>query len=79
MATITLSNIHKRYEDNVIINGLELTIQEDEFVAGFIGSPSMNLLSGKVDRESVVTDDGLRLPLANVPAGVQGNNTEPFP
>ncbi|MCE0800615.1 sn-glycerol-3-phosphate ABC transporter ATP-binding protein UgpC [Buttiauxella sp. S04-F03] len=42
------------------------------FVAGFIGSPSMNLLSGKVDRESVVTDDGLRLPLANVPAVVQG-------
>ncbi|MFZ3388845.1 ABC transporter ATP-binding protein [Buttiauxella gaviniae] len=42
------------------------------FVAGFIGSPSMNLLSGIVDRESVVTDDGLRLPLANVPAGVQG-------
>ena len=42
------------------------------FVAGFIGSPSMNLLSGKVDRESVVTDDGLRLPLANVPDVVQG-------
>ena len=42
------------------------------FVAGFIGSPSMNLLSGKVDRQSVVTDDGLRLPLANVPDVVQG-------
>jgi multiple sugar transport system ATP-binding protein len=42
------------------------------FVAGFIGSPSMNLLSGIVDRESVVTDDGLRLPLANVPAVEQG-------
>ena len=42
------------------------------FVAGFIGSPSMNLLSGKVDRDSVVTDDGLRLPLANVPDVVQG-------
>ncbi|MGB7802436.1 ABC transporter ATP-binding protein [Buttiauxella sp.] len=42
------------------------------FVAGFIGSPSMNLLSGKVDHESVVTDDGLRLPLANVPDVVQG-------
>ena len=42
------------------------------FVAGFIGSPSMNLLSGKVDRESVITDDGLRLPLANTPAVVQG-------
>lgn len=42
------------------------------FVAGFIGSPSMNLLSGKIDRESVVTDDGLRLPLSNVPAVEQG-------
>ncbi len=42
------------------------------FVAGFIGSPSMNLLSGRVDRESVVTDDGLRLPLINVPAEIQG-------
>ncbi|WP_310608664.1 ABC transporter ATP-binding protein [Buttiauxella brennerae] len=42
------------------------------FVAGFIGSPSMNLLSGKIDRESVVTDDGLRLPLANEPVVEQG-------
>ena len=42
------------------------------FVAGFIGSPSMNLLSGRIDRESVITDDGLRLPLINVPAAAQG-------
>ena len=42
------------------------------FVAGFIGSPSMNLLSGRVDCESVLTDDGLRLPLINVPAAAQG-------
>ncbi|MCT4717060.1 sn-glycerol-3-phosphate ABC transporter ATP-binding protein UgpC [Enterobacteriaceae bacterium H18W14] len=42
------------------------------FVAGFIGSPSMNLLSGRIDRESVVTDDGLRLPLINIPAAAQG-------
>ncbi|MCT4703880.1 sn-glycerol-3-phosphate ABC transporter ATP-binding protein UgpC [Enterobacteriaceae bacterium H20N1] len=42
------------------------------FVAGFIGSPSMNLLSGRIDRESVVTDDGLRLPLINIPAVAQG-------
>ena len=33
MATITLRNIHKRYEDNVIIKGLDLTIREGEFVA----------------------------------------------
>ncbi len=33
MATITLSSIHKRYEDNVIIQGLDLTIREGEFVA----------------------------------------------
>lgn len=42
------------------------------FVASFIGSPSMNLLSGRVDNESVITDDGLRLPLINVPDAVQG-------
>ncbi|NIY46436.1 ABC transporter ATP-binding protein [Cedecea colo] len=42
------------------------------FVASFIGSPSMNLLSGRVDRESVITDDGLRLPLINVPDAAQG-------
>jgi multiple sugar transport system ATP-binding protein len=42
------------------------------FVAGFIGSPSMNMLRGRVDNESVVTDDGLRLPIINVPAAVQG-------
>ncbi|WP_435930242.1 ABC transporter ATP-binding protein [Dryocola sp. BD613] len=42
------------------------------FVASFIGSPSMNLLSGRVERESVITDDGLRLPLMNVPAAAQG-------
>jgi len=42
------------------------------FVASFIGSPSMNLLSGRIERESVVTDDGLPLPLINVPAAAQG-------
>jgi multiple sugar transport system ATP-binding protein len=42
------------------------------FVAGFIGSPSMNLLSGTVDRDSFITDDGLRLPLNNVPAANHG-------
>lgn len=37
------------------------------FVAGFIGSPSMNLLPGRVRRDRdpvVVTEDGVRLPLS---------------
>nr|WP_318382624.1 sn-glycerol-3-phosphate ABC transporter ATP-binding protein UgpC [uncultured Enterobacter sp.] len=38
------------------------------FVAGFIGSPSMNLFSGRLERAGVVvTDDGLRLPVADSP------------
>ena len=37
------------------------------FVAGFIGSPSMNFVQGRVEGEAFVTGDGLRLPL---PAGV---------
>lgn len=38
------------------------------FVAGFIGSPAMNFLDGRValgGRPRVVTDDGLELPLAD--------------
>jgi multiple sugar transport system ATP-binding protein len=35
------------------------------FVASFIGSPSMNLFSGRVERQGVVlTDDGIALPVA---------------
>lgn len=37
------------------------------FVAGFIGSPSMNFVQGRVEGDGFVTGDGLRLPL---PAGI---------
>lgn len=34
------------------------------FVAGFIGSPSMNLFAGRIDaHDQVITDDGVRLPI----------------
>ncbi len=48
------------------------------FVAGFIGSPAMNLIAGRLDRGDggiaphVLTDDGLRLPLAAVPEAAHG-------
>jgi multiple sugar transport system ATP-binding protein len=45
------------------------------FVAGFIGSPSMNLLKGKVTvngKPSFVTDSGVALPLADAPANSDG-------
>ena len=45
------------------------------FVAGFIGSPSMNLLKGKVKLNgtaSFVTDGGVTMPLASAPAGSDG-------
>jgi multiple sugar transport system ATP-binding protein len=45
------------------------------FVAGFIGSPSMNFVRGKVRAStppSVVTDGGAHFPLASVPAGSDG-------
>jgi multiple sugar transport system ATP-binding protein len=43
-----------------------------QFVAGFIGSPSMNFLSGSIDQNGFVTASGLRLPLQSkppIPAG----------
>jgi multiple sugar transport system ATP-binding protein len=45
------------------------------FVAGFIGSPAMNFLRGRVQREGVpfvLTDDGLRLPLVGSPEAAHG-------
>ena len=45
------------------------------FVAGFIGSPSMNLLKGKVKVNGVasfVTEGGVTLPLAKAPPGSDG-------
>ena len=47
------------------------------FVAGFIGSPGMNLLKGKIrvnGKPSFVTDDGVSLPLKSAPAGPEGRN-----
>ena len=38
------------------------------FVASFIGSPSMNLFTGHVERPDIVlTDDGIRLPVTRTP------------
>jgi len=44
------------------------------FVAGFIGSPAMNLLKGKVEREGFVVDGsgGLTLPFLNAPTATPG-------
>jgi multiple sugar transport system ATP-binding protein len=45
------------------------------FVAGFIGSPSMNFLKGTIKvngKASFVTEDGASLPLATAPAGADG-------
>jgi multiple sugar transport system ATP-binding protein len=43
------------------------------FVAGFIGSPAMNLLKGRITSEGgnarFITEDGLSLPIASVPQG----------
>jgi len=38
------------------------------FVAGFIGSPSMNFIEGTVSNGTFTTKDGIVLPAANVPA-----------
>ena len=57
--------------------GLPLDLYDrpvSQFVAGFIGSPSMNFLSGTVRTQggpSFVTDDGLSLPLRSAPAGLE--------
>ncbi|SER52673.1 carbohydrate ABC transporter ATP-binding protein, CUT1 family [Faunimonas pinastri] len=45
------------------------------FVAGFIGSPAMNLLKGKISvngTTSFITEDGLKLPLVSAPANSDG-------
>ncbi|MGU3542722.1 ABC transporter ATP-binding protein [Methylobacterium sp. A52T] len=55
---------------------LELYDRPDNlFVAGFIGSPAMNFMPGKVranGRLSFTTDTGLSIPLADAPSGVDG-------
>ena len=45
------------------------------FVAGFIGSPSMNLLRGTIrinGKPSFMTDGGVTLPLMSAPRGADG-------
>ncbi|MCH2395086.1 ABC transporter ATP-binding protein [Oceanibaculum sp.] len=45
------------------------------FVAGFIGSPAMNMLRGRIEANgklSFVSDGGIRLPLDNAPAAAHG-------
>jgi multiple sugar transport system ATP-binding protein len=37
------------------------------FVAGFIGSPAMNFLRGRIEGEQFVTEGGMRLPLGSAP------------
>ncbi|SCX81614.1 ABC transporter ATP-binding protein [Microvirga guangxiensis] len=42
------------------------------FVAGFIGSPSMNFLKGHLQGGRFVSDSGIALPVANAPAASDG-------
>ncbi|QEN86190.1 sn-glycerol-3-phosphate ABC transporter ATP-binding protein UgpC [Labrys sp. KNU-23] len=45
------------------------------FVAGFIGSPAMNFIKGRLETSPaprVVTDDGVELPVPAIPAGSEG-------
>src|SRR5512133_1222677 len=42
------------------------------FVAGFIGSPAMNLLQGHIDAQGFVTGGGLQFPIAKKPAASDG-------
>src|SRR5271170_1687211 len=47
----------------------------NQFVAGFIGSPAMNFLNGRLARDGTVyveTDNGAKLPLLNAPAASEG-------
>jgi multiple sugar transport system ATP-binding protein len=42
------------------------------FVAGFIGSPAMNMLKGRLDAQGFVTDGGLQFPIAAKPSASDG-------
>ena len=43
------------------------------FVAGFIGSPAMNMINGKIEGDGFVADDGTRIPLnGTAPANSAG-------
>ncbi|PWC57908.1 sugar ABC transporter ATP-binding protein [Azospirillum sp. TSH7] len=39
---------------------------DNMFVAGFIGSPAMNFLNGRIEGNTFITQDGFRLPLSDV-------------
>ena len=45
---------------------------ENLFVAGFIGSPAMNFITGRIEGGGFITGDGIRLPLARIPTGAEG-------
>jgi len=45
------------------------------YVAGFIGSPSMNFLEGRISAGEVVFDDGARLPLQGT-SGMEGTRVQ---
>ncbi len=45
---------------------------ENQFVAGFIGSPAMNFLKGKIASDGFEGPKGIRLPLASAPAASSG-------
>jgi multiple sugar transport system ATP-binding protein len=44
------------------------------FVAGFIGSPAMNMIKGKIEGGNFVADDGTRIPLGMVPGNSAGRS-----
>jgi multiple sugar transport system ATP-binding protein len=44
------------------------------FVAGFIGSPAMNLLSGKIDGNTFVAADGTKVALSSAPGNSSGRS-----
>ena len=45
---------------------------QNVFVAGFIGTPAMNMLPGKIEGSNFVAADGTRVPVSNLPAGSDG-------
>jgi multiple sugar transport system ATP-binding protein len=42
------------------------------FVAGFIGSPAMNMLAGKMDGNTFIAEDNTRISLTKAPANSAG-------
>jgi len=42
------------------------------FVAGFIGSPAMNMINGKMDGNAFIADDGTRISLSKAPPNAAG-------